>query len=746
MPTHADAAAAVAPPMSPEEARLRRTKTVVTTSGTVEEKRQEIKAYFNNTYDLFEKLYECLACEEAFQRKPVHELRHPHIFYYGHTASFFINKLVLGGFTTRINPIYEEMFAIGVDEMQWDDLEATHYDFPESSDVKEYRDIARAHMNKYIDECEFTIPIQFNSPMWPVLMGIEHERIHLETSSVLIRELPLDMVKPHPFWTNCPAQDTEAPKNELVKVAPGVGKPGRNPNVSEHPAVYGWDCDYGDVEREVAEFEASKYLVSNKEMLEFVEDGGYAAKQYWTEEAQAWMELRGAPTHPYFWRKENGDWCLRTLTEVIPMPWAWPCEVNNHEAKAFCNWKSAKAGGHYRLLTEAEWHVLQERNVGEDQFEWAEAPGNVNLEKFTSACPVDFNKQGEFYDVVGNVWQHTETPTHPLKGYAPHALYDDFSMPTFDGRHNIQVGGAWISTGNEATKNARFAFRRHFYQPIGIRYVKGEAVDEFKYFFAPDPVVDQYSQFHYGDKVVAANGRDIAERKETRDIFPLAIAEHCKAIMQKYKAECGIAADIGCRSGRTSFELAKTFDQVQGIETSARYIIPGCQMREVSQISWTVPVAGVVSETRRAAAPFFGIPDVVHNTTFWQSDPTNLHPHLKGYSMVLVNLNLLERTSNPRTFLTDLARITNKGAIVVIASTYQWQDFEALRDYPELWLSGYLDKETDEPVSGLDGLKNVMGPAFDLLETDAAFPYSLPLTTTSNVDGTCEVSVWRKNA
>lgn len=25
-------------------------------------------------------------------------------------------------------------------------------------------------------------------------MGIEHERIHIETSSVLIRELPIDMV------------------------------------------------------------------------------------------------------------------------------------------------------------------------------------------------------------------------------------------------------------------------------------------------------------------------------------------------------------------------------------------------------------------------------------------------------------------------------------------------------------------------------------------------------------------------
>lgn len=34
----------------------------------------------------------------------------------------------------------------------------------------------------------------------------------------------------------------------------------------------------------VPEFEASKYLVSNREYLTFVEDGGYQRKELWTEE------------------------------------------------------------------------------------------------------------------------------------------------------------------------------------------------------------------------------------------------------------------------------------------------------------------------------------------------------------------------------------------------------------------------------------------------------------------------------
>ncbi len=48
------------------------------------------------------------------------------------------------------------------------------------------------------------LPITWESPWWVIMMGIEHARIHLETSSVLIRQLPLDQVRAHPLWEICP--------------------------------------------------------------------------------------------------------------------------------------------------------------------------------------------------------------------------------------------------------------------------------------------------------------------------------------------------------------------------------------------------------------------------------------------------------------------------------------------------------------------------------------------------------------
>ena len=93
-----------------------------------EQKRAEVLDFFRATFDRYEQLFEVLTCAEAYFVKPI-ALRHPLIFYLGHTATFFINKLLLAGLIEkRINPDFESMFAVGVDEMSWDDLSEARYD------------------------------------------------------------------------------------------------------------------------------------------------------------------------------------------------------------------------------------------------------------------------------------------------------------------------------------------------------------------------------------------------------------------------------------------------------------------------------------------------------------------------------------------------------------------------------------------------------------------------------------------
>ncbi|MDZ4121462.1 MAG: 5-histidylcysteine sulfoxide synthase, partial [Candidatus Cloacimonadaceae bacterium] len=315
-----------------------------------------------------------------------------------------------------------------------------------------------------------SLPINWDSPWWAIIMGIEHARIHLETSSVLIRQLPLAEVRELDFLAICP-ENGEPPQNTLIPVPGGVVRLGKS---YDNP-LYGWDNEYGEYSADVEDFSASQYLCSNKEYLEFIDSGGYHSPKYWTEEGWQWKEYLQAE-HPRFWHKDaNGTFKLRTITCLIDMPWNWPVEVNYLEAKAFCNWKSEQLGKSIRLPSEEEWYLLRDRCIKTDQPYWKKAPGNINLEYWASACPVDKFRFDDFYDVIGNVWQWTETPIYGFPGFMVHPYYDDFSTPTFDNRHNLIKGGSFISTGNEAIRDSRYAFRRHFYQHAGFRYIESAA-------------------------------------------------------------------------------------------------------------------------------------------------------------------------------------------------------------------------------------------------------------------------------
>jgi hypothetical protein len=175
--------------------------------------------------------------------------------------------------------------------------------------------------------------------------------------------------------------------------------------------IYGWDNEYGQYQAEIAEFQASKYLVSNQEFLGFVEDDGYQNDSYWQKEGLQWRDYSQAE-HPTFWLQSEHGWQCRLMTEIIDMPWDWPVDVNYHEAKAFCNWKAEQLEQSVRLPTENEWFRMYDFSDTVELQSGQQATANIHLDHAASSCPVNRFAQGELYDVVGNVWQWTETTIH----------------------------------------------------------------------------------------------------------------------------------------------------------------------------------------------------------------------------------------------------------------------------------------------------------------------------------------------
>ena len=205
-----------------------------------DQKRQEIRRYFLNTYTLYESLFDLICSDNAYFIK-AEPLRHPLIFYFGHTAVFYINKLYLAGYLKqRINPEFESIFAIGVDEMSWDDLNEAHYNWPSIAELKVYREQVKDCVLQQINHLPLGNEITWNDPFWVILMGIEHDRIHLETSSVIIRQLPLETVRSHNSWPSCKVYG-KAPQNSLIEVPDTHIKLGK----THQDDYYGWDNEYG---------------------------------------------------------------------------------------------------------------------------------------------------------------------------------------------------------------------------------------------------------------------------------------------------------------------------------------------------------------------------------------------------------------------------------------------------------------------------------------------------------------------
>ena len=81
-------------------------------------------------------------------------------------------------------------------EMKWPSVEEVH-----SYRKTIYEKIVDFIKNcSELDESPEKRNFLHTSQLWALWMGMEHEKIHIETSSVLIRELPLNLVERPEFF------------------------------------------------------------------------------------------------------------------------------------------------------------------------------------------------------------------------------------------------------------------------------------------------------------------------------------------------------------------------------------------------------------------------------------------------------------------------------------------------------------------------------------------------------------------
>ena len=726
--------------------------------------RADVLAYFENTWTLTELLFKSFQHEAAFYLPSYHNLRHPLVFYYGHPAALYINKLRVANLITEpINPYFEVLFETGVDEMSWDDLSRTPINWPDMKEVHEYRQKVYATVRKLIEThpglADGHAPILADSPLWALAMTFEHERIHLETSSVLMRELPQPLFggKPPVGWAanhpSIPAADVfdpepgrDYPINSMVNVDEGSVNLGKPPNWPS----FGWDNEYGLETRNVPKFAASRHKVSNGEFFEFVASGGYREQRFWSSEGWNWRKFRNSKW-PTFWTAVGPagahQYRLRTVHEVVPMPWAWPAEVNFHEANAFCKWRAERDGlPACRIPTEGEQRRLREVSGAPEldpvMVESGEGFGrrglNTNL-AYGTPSPVDSDPMGAIG--TGNVWEWCHDMFHPLQGFEVHPYYDDFSTPCYDGQHAMIFGGSWASTGDMASTWARFHFRKHFFQHIGFRLVAEQqqkraastttttnstktaatgatspAAGPGAALYESEKLLNEYVLLHFAENADAMPFANIGPTEALR--FPQRCAELVKTWAAKAGAPTSRVLDIGCAVGGSTFELAKEYENVVGIDFSQSFIDAANRMKRDRQLPFFRRDQGELGVPRVATLDASLAADAPARVEFLQGDACNLPASLGPFDACLL-ANLLCRLPDPHKCLASLGGkqgLINIGGLAVIVSPYSW-----LLEYtaPERWLGGYADAKTGKRVHSNEVLSAVMqSNGFSLLHEE----------------------------
>ncbi|MDP4024579.1 ergothioneine biosynthesis protein EgtB [Methylobacterium sp. NEAU 140] len=177
-------------------------------------------------------------------------------------------------------------------------------------------------------------------------------------------------------------------------------------------------------------------LVTNRDWLAFMADGGYAKPELWLSDGW-YASQRDGWEAPGYWRREGGDWATMTLGGLRPIdPDAPVTHVSYYEADAYARWAGRV------LPTEFEWETV------------------------AAGLP----------DAFGLVWQWTRSPYVAYPGYRP--------LPGALGEYNGKfMANQFVLRGSSVATpegHARLPYRNFFYphqrwQFTGVRLADPQA-------------------------------------------------------------------------------------------------------------------------------------------------------------------------------------------------------------------------------------------------------------------------------
>lgn len=271
-------------------------------------------------------------------------------------------------------------------------------------------------------------------------IGIQHEQQHQELFYTEIKYIlyqnPPALRVPYLNKKKLPAR--KAVKEQFISVKGGLHSFG---NLE---GGWGWDNEYPVHKYYLEDFQLQNRLVTNREYLEFMQDGGYSRQILWLDNGWTHVEENHWKA-PLYWEEEDGKWRVWTLRGMEDLNLDEPvCHVSFYEAEAYATWKEK------RLPTEREWeHAARQMPSCEGNF----------LE-CGALHPQPAGSKKPFTQLFGEVWQWTQSYFEPYPGYKPfEACLQEYNEKFMDNQRILR-GGSCVSEKN----HLRISYR-NFWTP-----------------------------------------------------------------------------------------------------------------------------------------------------------------------------------------------------------------------------------------------------------------------------------------
>jgi putative 4-mercaptohistidine N1-methyltranferase len=248
--------------------------------------------------------------------------------------------------------------------------------------------------------------------------------------------------------------------------------------------------------------------------------------------------------------------------------------------------------------------------------------------------------------------------------------------------------------------------------------------------YETDKLLNEYLLFHYGKPSDVlphafgpADALDYPVRCVSECIAPAQLPARTRAL------------DLGCAVGRSTFELARHFQQVIGIDYSHRFVAAAESIRTTGGVDYMRLDEGERSTRLRAALPD-GID--VARLSFEQGDAQALRDGLGTFEAVLM-ANLIDRLRHPLLCLQRIPDLVRPGGLLVLTSPYTWMEQYTPRDN---WLGGIASEGGGRGT--LEGLQVHLEPAFRL-ESTQDLPFLIREHARKYQWSVAQASLWRRN-